>query len=79
MKNKPLERGDGPLAAVEREVARSSIDRQQRRSVAWDIIDQALADYDGWMLDDDYEAMPVLQRIMRRMRERRDAVGGMEE
>lgn len=51
--------------------ALTSIDFQQRRGAAWDIIDEALAEYDGWMLDDDYEAMPVLRRIMERMRERR--------
>ena len=30
----------------------------------------ALVEYDGWLLDDDYEAMPVLHRIMKRMRKR---------
>jgi hypothetical protein len=48
----------------------SSIDHHQRQEVALDIIRQALAEYDGWMLDDDYDAMAVLQRIMNRMRER---------
>jgi hypothetical protein len=35
-----------------------------------DIILEALSDYDEWMLDDDYDAMTVLHRIMKRMRER---------
>jgi hypothetical protein len=42
----------------------------RERGRYYDIIIEALVDYDGWMLDDDYEAMPALNRIMKRMRER---------
>jgi hypothetical protein len=42
----------------------------RERGRYYDIIVEALVDYDGWMLDDDYEATPVLNRIMKRMRER---------
>jgi hypothetical protein len=49
----------------------TSISWQQDRGVAWDIIDQAIADYDEWMLDDDYDAMPKLHEIIKRMRERK--------
>jgi len=42
----------------------------RERGRYYDIIIEALVDYDGWMLDDDYEATPVLNRIMKRMRER---------
>jgi hypothetical protein len=42
----------------------------RERGRYYDIIIEALVDYDGWMLDDDYDATPVLNRIMRRMRER---------
>ena len=42
----------------------------RERGRYYDIIIWALVEYDGWMLDDDYEAMPVLHRIMKRMRER---------
>lgn len=51
----------------------SSIDYQQQRGVAWDIIDEAISTYDGWMLDDDYQAGRVLSEVMTRMRQRRDA------
>ena len=47
------------------------VDYQQRRGRAWDIIDEAIADYDAWMLDDDYDATTVLRRIITRMKERR--------
>jgi hypothetical protein len=42
----------------------------RERGRYYDIIVEALVDYDGWMLDDDYDATPVLNRIMKRMRER---------
>lgn len=45
-------------------------DSIRERGRYYDIIVEALVDYDGWMLDDDFEAMPVLHRIMKRMRER---------
>jgi hypothetical protein len=35
-----------------------------------DIILQALAEYDAWMLDDDYDATTALHKIMKRMRDR---------
>jgi hypothetical protein len=54
----------------------SSVDFYQRRGVAWDIIDEALAEYDGYMLDDDFDAQGCLDRIMKRMRERRNAYCG---
>lgn len=50
----------------------SSIDFQQRRGVLADIIDEALAAYDQWYVDDDYDAKGALDRIMKRMRERHD-------
>lgn len=50
--------------------AKSSIDFHQQRGIALDIIDEALNAYDGWMLDDDYDATTTLHKIMKRMRER---------
>lgn len=50
----------------------SVIDFQQRRGVAWDIIDEAILAYDNWMLDDDYDAQRKLNLIITKMRERRD-------
>lgn len=41
-----------------------------RHGAMEDIILQALADYDGYMLDDDYDAQGALDRIIRKMRER---------
>lgn len=35
-----------------------------------DIILEAINEYDQWMQDDDYDAQPVLDRIIKRMRER---------
>lgn len=35
-----------------------------------DIILEAINAYDDWMLDDDYDAGPVLTRIINRMRDR---------
>jgi len=49
----------------------SSIDHHQRQGMALDIIDEALETYRGWMLDDDYDAVGCLHKIMDRMRERR--------
>lgn len=51
------------------------IDFQQRRGMALDIIDEALEAYRGFMLDDDYDAQATLDRIMIRMRERRELLG----
>jgi hypothetical protein len=50
--------------------AQSSIDHQQRRGVAWDIIAEALESYREFMLDDDYDAQGALDRIIKRMQER---------
>lgn len=52
--------------------AQSSIDHQQQRGVAMDIVDQAIEEYDQWMLDDDYDAMTFLHSLMGRMRARRE-------
>jgi len=49
----------------------SSIEYQQQRGVAWDIIEQAINTYDQWMLDDDYHAHRVLKEIIEQMRSRR--------
>ena len=50
--------------------AESSIDFHQLRGRSHDIIQEAITTYDEWMLDDDYEATPVLRKIIERMRER---------
>jgi hypothetical protein len=50
--------------------ASSSIDLQQQRGRHADIIEEAINTYDEWMLDDDYESMTILRKIMDRMRER---------
>jgi len=42
----------------------------QQRGRHADIILEALATYDEWNLDDDYDAFRILSAIMRRMRER---------
>jgi hypothetical protein len=57
----------GNAGAVE---AESSIDFHQLRGRSHDIIQEAITTYDEWMLDDDYEATPVLRKIIERMRER---------
>ena len=49
----------------------SYVDFQQKRGVAWDIIDEAITAFDDWMLDDDYDADSKLKSIIERMRERR--------
>lgn len=48
----------------------TSIERHQRNGVAWDIIAEAVNSWDEWMLDDDYDAMGALNRIMSRMKKR---------
>ena len=53
--------------------AQNAIDHQQRRGAAWDIIDEAIAAYDDWMADDDYDATSQLHEIIDRMRARRDS------
>lgn len=49
----------------------NSVDFLQRQGRDADIISEAISTYDEWMLDDDFEAMPVLERIISRMKERR--------
>lgn len=55
-----------------KKVPESSIDHQQKRGAAWDIIDEALNAYDSFMLDDDYEPYAAMMGIFGRMKERRD-------
>ena len=50
----------------------NSIEHQQQRGAGWDVVDEALATYDEWMLDDDFEPYNILRKIVERMRERRD-------
>lgn len=49
-----------------------SIEHQQTRGAAWDIIDEAINAYDDWMLDDDYEPYIILRKIVGRLKERRE-------
>jgi hypothetical protein len=58
--------------AVKASEAQSSVDHQQQRGVAWDIIDEAIVAYDQWMLDDDYQFREILAKIMERLIERRN-------
>ena len=64
---------------------RSSIEYHQKLGAALDIIDEAILTYDQWMLDDDYDSMAVLHKIIGKMKERRDlcalgeGVGAKEE
>lgn len=51
---------------------KTSIEYQQQRGAGWDVVDEALANYDSWMEDDDYDGMAKLHEIVKRMRERRD-------
>lgn len=50
----------------------SSVDHKQREGVAWDIILEAINTYDNFMLDDDYDAQGCLDKIVKRLNERRD-------
>lgn len=50
----------------------NSANHHQQRGRAWDIIDEAICEYDEWMLDDDFEPGLALNKIMSRMKERRD-------
>lgn len=59
------------MKALERSEPTSSIDYQQQRGRAWDIIDDALSAYQGFMLDDDYDAQSTLDKIMEKMHARR--------
>ena len=54
--------------------ATSGADHHQRQGVALDIIDEALNSYREFMLDDDFEAMSALRKIMERMSERRNTL-----
>lgn len=42
---------------------------QQKRGRAEDLIDWAIAEFDGWMLDDHYDPRAVLDRIVERFRD----------
>ena len=48
----------------------SNIEHFQKTGRYYDIIKEALEDYRGYMLDDDYNAQGCLDRIINRMRER---------
>jgi hypothetical protein len=48
----------------------SYIEHQQKHGVAWDIIEEAINEYRGWLVDDDYNANIALKTIMERMQER---------
>lgn len=61
-----------PASGVTEEPANSS-DHQQRRGVAWDIIEEAINTFDEWMLDDDFDATSTLHKIIAKMRERAEA------
>lgn len=58
---------------IAEKVAANVVDFQQRRGVAWDIVDEALTAYDSFMLDDDYEPYEAMKKIFGKMKERRDA------
>ena len=45
-------------------------DWQRRRGVLADIVDEALASYEAWMAEDDYNATDALHKIMDHMRQR---------
>lgn len=45
---------------------------QQKRGMAMDTLDWAILEYDEYMKDDVYDAQAVLDRIIARLRERRD-------
>lgn len=47
-----------------------SIEALQARGRHYDIIQEAIAAYDGYMLDDDYDAQCTLDKIIKKMRER---------
>lgn len=51
----------------------STIDLAQRRGRYADIIDEAVATYDSYMLNDDFDAQSCLDQIVARMRERMTA------
>lgn len=56
----------------------TSAEYQQRRGVAWDIIDEAINNFDAWMRDDDYDATRKLFEIVNTMRERRALYHGTD-
>lgn len=69
----------GELAAVKSQLTAaneklaapsSSINYQQRSGVAWDILVEAVNTYDGFMLDDDYNGLGMINSIMGRIKER---------
>lgn len=64
-----MERIDAAIAA-ERKSAEVLISTQDRLGRDRDIILEAINEYDGWILDDDYDADRMLGKIMMRMKER---------
>ena len=52
--------------------AANVIDFHQGRGMALDAIDEALEEYRNFMLDDDYDAQGALDRIMKRLKEKRE-------
>jgi hypothetical protein len=45
---------------------------QQRRGRLPDLIEEAIAIYDGWMADDDYDARRCLDRVIAKLKTARD-------
>lgn len=54
----------------------SSAEFHQQRGRYFDIVREAIAAYDDWMLDDDYEPMVILRKIITRMRDRAALASG---
>jgi hypothetical protein len=74
----PWETIEAIMAAIRRRADATSSsgiqspDPKERLSRDRDIILEAINAYDEYMLDDDFDAQPVLDRIIKRMRERLD-------
>lgn len=51
---------------------------QQKRGMAMDTIDWAIAEYDGFMLDDDYSPYGFLDRLFTRLKDKRAALSASE-
>jgi len=54
-------------------------DWQQRRGRDADIVDEAIASYNAWLLEDDYNAKDAIRKIMGRMVERRNSAPSAKE
>lgn len=65
-----LEEDARKIADLLNGAAPASAEPGERISRDRDIILEAINEYDAWMLDDDYNAGPVLDRIIKRMKER---------